>query len=395
MAALRLCLLTPGAPRAGDPVLNRATGLAGAHGHEVTLALTDEALPGGATRIGDVRVVAVADAAQERFDVAIAQGWTTAVHLFSVAATRHAMVVSALEHERLATWQAERLAASLAYDLPVDFLATAQWVADALRELRPDARVLLARDGVDRDLFAPAPPPTADGPLRVLVDDRHALDRAGSLERRAVGAVTAPVQVTHVEPEDTAERRAALLAEADVVLTLPAGDGILGLPLEGFHVGRTAVVTAAADHAELVRHGDNALVVDHDDDRGAAAQLDRLAADRSLPASLGERAAASVADWPTWEAAAAGLSRALEEILATPPPEGVQWPVRLMADAMAGVAILRQELAAVGAELDRHRGDELYRASVRARARWERDDLARVRRVAAPLLRRARGRLLG
>lgn len=395
MAALRLCLLTPGAPRAGDPVLRRATGLADGHGHEVTLALTDEALPGGATRIGDVRVVAIADATQEPFDVAVAQGWTTAVHLFSVPAARHAMVVSALEHERFGTWQPERLAASLAYDLPVDFLATAQWVSDALAELRPDARVLLARDGVDRDLFGPAPPPATDGPLRVLVDDRHALDRPGSLERRAVAAVTAPVQVMHVEPEDTAERRAALLAEADVVLTLPAGDGVLGLPLEGFHRGRTAVVTAAADVGELARHGENVLVVDHDDERGAAAQLDRLAADRGLLVTLGEQAAATVAAWPTWDDAAAERSRALEEVLATPPPEGVQWPVRLMADAMAGVAILRQELAAVGAELDRHRGDELYRAGVRARARWERDDLAPVRRLAAPLLRRARARLLG
>ena len=395
MAALRLCLLTTEAPRPGDPVLHRAGRLAAAHGHDVTIALTGEGVPGGEARVDGVRVVAAATAGNERFDVAAAEDWGATVALFGVPAERHAMVVSRLEHERLGTWQPERLPASLAYDLPVDFVATAEWVAGALRELRPDARVRLAREGVDKDLFAPTAPIASDGPLRVLVDARHALDRPGSLERRALAAVSAPVQPAFAEPGQSPAERAALVAQADVVLHLPPGDGVLGLPLEGFHAGRPAVVTAAADQGVLVRHEAHGLVGDHDDDRGAGAQLDRLAGDRALLARLGAEARSTADGWPSWDASAQQLHDVLEELLASPPPDEGRWPVRLMADAVAGAAILRQELATVTAELDRHRGDELYRLGVRARARWEREDLAGVRRVASPILRRARGRLLG
>ena len=403
MAALRLCLLTPGMPRPGDPVLEQAARLAADHGHDVTLALTDATLPDDEeARVGAVRAIGIAAAEGERFDVAMSTGWTTTVHLFGVPAERRASLVSALEHQRMGTWQPERLPAALSYDLPVDFVATAAWVRDALAELRPDARVLLARAGVDKELFAAAAggdgaaagEGSARRALRVVVDDRHAPDRAVSFERRALAAATEPVDAVFVEPGDDARRRAEMLAAADVVLHLPAEDGVLGAPLEGFHAGATAIVTGTADQPDVVRHGENGLVVDHDDERGAAAQLDRLARDGDLLESLRAEARRTAESWPSAGEGAAELSAALEEIAASPPPEDVRWPVRLMADAVAGAAVLRRELALVGEEVERHRGDELYRVAVRVRARWEREDMAGVRRLAAPVLRRARARLL-
>ncbi|MDQ3741947.1 MAG: hypothetical protein M3389_13490, partial [Actinomycetota bacterium] len=61
-------------------------------------------------------------------DVAVAVDWLATARLFEVPARRHAFWVDHFAHRRMGTWQAERFAAQLAYDLPVDFVAAAPWV---------------------------------------------------------------------------------------------------------------------------------------------------------------------------------------------------------------------------------------------------------------------------
>ncbi|HEV2061857.1 MAG TPA: hypothetical protein VGR12_03310, partial [Solirubrobacteraceae bacterium] len=79
----------------------------------------------------------------DEVDVAVATDWTTTARLFEVPAQRHAFWVDHFAHRRMGTWQAERFAAQLAYDLPVDFIAAAPWVRDTLADLRPEARTVL------------------------------------------------------------------------------------------------------------------------------------------------------------------------------------------------------------------------------------------------------------
>jgi hypothetical protein len=52
------------------------------------------------------------------FDVAVATSWEATAHLFSARAQRFAFWVDGFAHHRLGSWQAERIAAALAYDLP-------------------------------------------------------------------------------------------------------------------------------------------------------------------------------------------------------------------------------------------------------------------------------------
>ena len=144
VAALQVCLLTPGLPAADSPVGEHARRLADRDGVDVTIALTDGVPPGSAElAFGAARATGVADLASASFDVAIATDWMTTAHLFAVTAKRHAFWVDHLAWRRMGTWQAERFAAQLAYDLPVDFLATGEWLAAELRDLRPDARCVV------------------------------------------------------------------------------------------------------------------------------------------------------------------------------------------------------------------------------------------------------------
>jgi hypothetical protein len=134
-------MLAEGLPAGDDPVARVAAELSAEH--DVVVALTESAVAGPAA-LESASVVAVADVSGS-FDVALATSWQTTVHLFGVEASRYVELVSELAFEAMGTWQAERLAAVVALDLPVDFIATDTAVQSAVAGLRPDARVLLGR----------------------------------------------------------------------------------------------------------------------------------------------------------------------------------------------------------------------------------------------------------
>ena len=402
--ALRACFLTSGLPAAGDPAGDLLRALASRAGVEVTIALTDGAPP-GATELafGDGRAVPVAAASGfgEPFDIAVATSWETTAQLFAVPASRYALWTDGLAFRRMASWQAERFAAQLAYDLPVDFIATGTWLGTALGELRPDARCVV----VPRPIQVPGtqvPGTSAAGEvpgtsgLRVVVDDRHAAEPSSSDERAAVAeavAAGAALDVVHLDVADDAAARAAKLAGADVVLMLSSVDGVLGAPLEGFAAGATCLVAPAADAHDLVIHDENGLVADPDDVRGTARWLETLARDRKLLARLREGARATVAGWPTPDEVLGALAAGLEKLVAEEPPASSRWPVRLMGDAIGGAAVFRQELAALTAEVHRLQGDQAYRTAVAVREKWRGARIGPLRRIAGPLLRRVRSRV--
>ena len=380
--ALRACFLTPGLPAAGDPVGDLVRLLAARDGFDVLVALTEGVPPGsGELRFGDAAAVPV-DAVSGAFDIAVATTWQSTAHLFAIDAARHAFWTDGLAFRRLGSWQPERFAAQLAYDLPVDFVATGAWLAEELAALRPDARCVVVPRGL-----TPAPATERpDGPLRVVVDDRHAADPASSDERAAVAeaqAAGATLDLVTLDAGDAPPERAAKLAGADVVLMLSPVDGVLGSPLEGFAAGATCVVAPAGDAGDLVRHDENGLVADPDDVRGTARWLVTLDRDRASLARLQAGARDTAAAWPTVEDAAEALARGLEELVATEPPAASRWPVRLMGDAIGGAAVFGQELAAANAEVHRLHGDPAYRKAVAVR------DKVRGSRL-APILRRLR-----
>jgi hypothetical protein len=271
-------------------------------------------------------------------------------------------------------------------------MATGEWLAAELRSLRPDARCVVVPRGVDPHVFSGAAPGAAPGgPLRVVVDDRHADEPESSDERAVVAEAEAGLDVTALEPSDSAAERAAKLAGADVVLMLSPVDGALGGPLEGFVAGATCIVASSPDAADLVRHDVNGIVADPDDIRGTARWLDELAGDPERLARLRTGARETAASWPTADDAAERFAAALAQLVAEPPPPQNAWPTRLMGDAIGGATVFRQEIAALTAETDRLRGDQAYRTAVAVREKLRSPRLGPLRRIARPLLRRLRG----
>jgi glycosyltransferase involved in cell wall biosynthesis len=352
------------------------------HGHDVTLVLTheQEREPWEFDALAHLHVEGLDAARRERFDVAIATWWETTFSLFELEADRHAYFVQSLEDRFYRGDAAERNAAALTVDLPVAFITEARWIAQTLARLQPAAPCFLVRNGIDKEVFASPEriDVRLDGPLRIVVEGNpHVWFKDVEAALAAVGHMTEPRHLTvvtgareglgrGVEPDAVvgplAQREMAqLYAQTDVVLKLSRVEGMYGPPLEGFHMGATCVTTPVTGHEEYVEHGWNGLLVDWDDPRGAARQLDLLARDRRLLHFLRANALATARSWPSSQQAGTFMAAAVAAIGRTPAP------------SHAGA---RQLLADARVQLEHHR-----------RAVQERNELRRFARLYRALRR--------
>jgi hypothetical protein len=348
---MRLCFL------GDDPVLlGHARRLAGRHDVAVSPP------PLGAS---EVTGLTPHQAESEHFDVAIADGWRTTARLFAIPAKRYVRHVSQIEHRTISIARPERVPAALALDLPLDFIAESDGLADFLRALRPEARVAVVPP--PREDTGDAAPARAGGdPLRI------ALAGDESIGREVLDAMTARHEVVQSGPH-------VVLALGEP--QLPARTAAMAL-----RTGAALVVESGPFTDGLVGHRETGLLADPDDPEGTARLLDEAARNGDLFDGLRAAAEARLADWPEADAATAALEHALERFLAEPPPAALAWPSRLMGDAIGFTAEfmgaidasygsidltnpLQAYVTKLEADLEAIRQERAYRAAVGIRAR--------------------------
>ena len=258
------------------------------------------------------------------WDFALATWWETTEALWRIRARRRGVFLQSLEERFYGPRELlPRLGAAAALALPVDYVTIGEWMRDVLAELRPDARCLVVRNGIDKAVFAPQPSrrPPAAGPLRVLVEGNPGMWlKAVSDAVAAVEAMDEPVELTRIEGGLDQAAMAAAYGDHDVLLKLSRVEGVALPPIEAMHVGTPCVVTPHTGHDEYVRHRHNGLVVGFDDPRAAAAALDELARDRPLLDRLSAGALETAAGWPTAEESTDALAAVLQELAALPAP---------------------------------------------------------------------------
>jgi glycosyltransferase involved in cell wall biosynthesis len=309
------------------------------------------------------------DAPREPYDIAVATWWETLPALLELDARRRvAFVQSAEERFYRPEESFERLGAALALSAPVHFFAVARWLEELIGALRPDARCWFVPNGIDKSRFAPRDPAeAADGPLRILIEGQHTLWFKGVSDALdAVSQMREPYKATLValDPTDAPAREGvevigglepdemrAQYARHDVLLKLSRVEG-LPLPLvEACHVGVPCVVAPFTGHNEVIRHGENGLVVGFDDVNGTAAALDLLARERSLLRRLSAGAIESMSAWPSADESAEAFAAALTEVAEAPEPDTASATAAAWRRWRATAEVARTERAEVGLKI--------------------------------------------
>ena len=357
-------------------VVAHARRLAERHGMDVAFVLAREQEDPHWQELANVEVLALDAARSRRFDVVVSTWWETVAAAFQLDGARHASFVQSIEDRFYFPDEPDRLAATVTLGLPVAFITEATWIQELLADLRPDATCHLVRNGIDKEVFAPVASPQAhDGPLRILVEGYASTWFKGVNDAiAAVREMAEPHALTVVAPDRTgleadgaarvigpitSQQMADEYASADVVLKLSRVEGMYGPPLEGFHKGATCVTTEVTGHEMYIEHGVNALVVDWDDLRGTARQLDLLARDREFLMELRRGALETARRWPSWDEAAEEMAGALRAIAQAPPPDPYAHVERLLTDVRSAIeqqrllTIERRDLLRQVKQLDR------------------------------------------
>jgi glycogen synthase len=220
--------------------------------------------------------------------------------------------------------------------------------ADAVRTVSPYTTALAREAGVEpTDVFPafldaepflaepPAPVPEEPQALFVGVLERYkGIDRLAEAWRLAAPRVPrarltivgsgsregvvrklvsdVPAQTSWFPSLDADEIVRAL--DASTLLTLPSrSEGFGRVVVEAFCRGRPVVAARVGGIPDLVRDGENGLLVDPADVRELAGALVRVLDDRVLAARLGAAARAAVAEWVTTPEEYAARLRALVE----------------------------------------------------------------------------------
>ena len=200
----------------------------------------------------------------------------------------------------------------------------------------------------------------------------------------ALAEASEPLAARTLARDAGAEERAAAFAAADVVLMLSPVGGALRAPLEAMHCGATPSSCRRPTPRSSSATGRTGSSPSPTTCAASPAGSTTWRATASGWRRCARARAATAAGWPDWDAASAELAGALERLVAEPPPERAAWPVRLMADAMAGAAVFRNDHFVLAGELERVQNDEAYQAAAALRDRLRGTRLAR---VAAPAAR--------
>lgn len=349
-------------------------------GHEVHLVFQDDRFPVKITNYPDMQNFPtryLKDVrASEKFDFAIATWWETAYAISKIPAKNYGYFVQGLEerfYEVPLRFFGPFVQKTLASEF--HFFCISHYLERHLSQIGKNASVVL--NSINFNLFGPEKatyPRTRK--LRVLVEgpvsaglkrvpfafsvlreipevEVFALSADGSVDPEArVDRLFTKVPYAEVPP---------IYASCDILLKLSSQESF-GLPiLEMFASGGTAIVTAFTGHNELVRDGENGLVVPIDDKAAAVAAVKRLIDDPALLAKLKAGAKETCSRF-SWEKSNDAFERRLLQIDAETPADRVaDAPVpEEWRDAHEDIKRFDQEIHNVRAELGK-RSEELHR----------------------------------
>lgn len=311
---LRVAYVVPSTDVSGGVavVLQHANRLQ-ARGHDALIA-SETALrsmdwfPGQA-----VPIVGIDDLPSD-LDCLVATGWQTSFRVAALPARHRFYFVQSDEtrfHPPDSPWMH---ITRLSYLMDMDFLTEARWIKRWLRETFGKEAELVP-NGLDERIFHSSEPlEPRTGRPRVLLEGAIDLPYKGMAEAYAavadedvdiwiVSSLGRPPKHWRYDryfeqvPMSLMRR---VYSSCDILLKMSRVEGFFGPPMEMMACGGAVVVGRVSGYDEYIKDGVNALVVDPEQPREAAAAVRRLVEDRQLRAALVQAGADTVRRW-RWE----------------------------------------------------------------------------------------------
>lgn len=274
----------------------------------------------------------------EVFDIAIATWWQSVFQLARISSHKYLYFIQSIEsrffeakreddpHLRDADIISGWCENTYRINLPV--ITEARWIQSYLLEHHNRASFLV-RNGIRKDIYREDGPAVAErrpGSLRVLVEGPLGVffknvEKTIELCRRAgmeeIWLLTSSPEnqcagVDRCFSRVPIVKTAEIYRSCDVLVKLSYVEGMFGPPLEIFHCGGTAIVYDVTGHDEYIRHGENSLVVERDNEEQVVVWLKRLKSDPELLSRLKQGARETAAAWPDWDVAANRFGEALQ-----------------------------------------------------------------------------------
>ena len=274
-----------------------------------------------------LRISAFDELVGEKFDLAIATFWTTLFLLRMLDSHKQLYFVQSLEtrfflneagSSSASSPSLLRCAATYLAGFPI--ITVANWLSNFLLT-NTASKVWTVRNGIDKSLFQGLQERRVDFErktrLSILLEGNPTTPMKGiwesievlrGTEFRDIDFVLAspvPVQANlfsmpnlKILAGTPMGRMPTLYGQSDALLKMSRIEGMFGPPLEAFHSGSTAVVSAVTGFDEYCQTGVNSIVVPVDDFTQMGEAICLLDEDRDLLATLKAGARLTASSWP-------------------------------------------------------------------------------------------------
>ncbi len=312
-------------------------------GHRVTI-VTEESVEASRydwhSSAGQLIWHTFADLEEEIFDLTIATWWQSVFLLQRIKSRKYLYFIQSIESRFFPARDSEIFALrdidilrdwcenTYRIDLPV--ITEAKWIQNYLLK-HHNRSSFLVRNGIRKDIYSESGEKVeakSKGQLRVLVEGplgvfyknvEKTIELCQQAGVHSVWLLTSSKIESYPGVERCFSRvpifkTAEIYRSCDVLVKLSYVEGMFGPPLEMFHCGGTAIVYDVTGHDEYIRHGENSIVVERDNEEEVVEWLEKLQNDPGLLEKLKTGAKATAREWPDWDAAAGDFHLALATI---------------------------------------------------------------------------------
>jgi glycosyltransferase involved in cell wall biosynthesis len=270
------------------------------------------------------------------FDLAIGTYWKTALRLHEVQAAHYIYFVQSIESRFCQSFEETlRDLIESTYGLNVHFVTEVEWIQDYLLE-HFDTKAALVHNGVHKGIYrlqGPTISARPDDVLRVLVEGplgvpmkntERSIALANAAGADEVWLLTSSELKSYPGVDRVFSRIPSHLTgevyrSCHVLVKLSYVEGMFGPPLEALLCGATVVAYKVTGHDLYLKHDENSILADFDDEYAVMKAIVRLREDCAFRQRLLANAAPSVADWPDWTTSSSRFIEALLNILNGPP----------------------------------------------------------------------------